>query len=111
MSDSVNLEENIPGCEDNYYRFIMKVLRISRGWIDLFSTLALMAIAIIGALAAGVNSNPNLTFKLNVSIAIISGVGAALRALKQFTVDDEVQTRALLQQIISEHDATRSHQS
>ena len=103
LPNNVNLHEDIPGCEDNYYRCVMTTLRISRGWIDLSSTLALMAVAIISALAAGVNTNATLTLKLNIAIAVISGVGAALRILKQFTVDDEAQNRELLRKIVAEY--------
>jgi len=100
---NVDVDENIPGCEDNYYRFIMKVLRISRGWIDFFSTLALMAAAIVSALAAGSNGDSQLTLRLNIAIAVITGIGASLRVLKEFTVSDEKQTQQLLQQIITQY--------
>ena len=109
MNNTENLDENIPGCEDNYYRFVMMVLRISRGWIDFFSTLALMAAAIISSLAAGSKDNQQLTLQLNIATAIITGIGASLRVLKEFTVSDETQSRQYLQQIIRQYNNSQEH--
>lgn len=100
---NINIEEDIPGCEDNYYRCVIKCLRISRGWIDFFSTLTLILTAILSAVSAGKYDDKNTVVIFGIVTAIISGTTAALRILRDFTVNDEAQRKELLRQMVSEH--------
>lgn len=106
MSVNINLEDDIPGCEDNYYRCVMTCLRVSRGWIDFFSTIILFVAAILSSVLASNYSNQNLIMILGIIIAALTGATAGFRILKDFTVSEESQIKELLKQIISEYNNT-----
>jgi hypothetical protein len=105
--DNVNIDEDIPGCEDNYYRCTMSCLRIARGWIDFFSTLALMSSTVLGTITATNSNNPDLIKAMGISTAVVTGITAASRILKDFTVSEEAENKQLLKQIVSEYDANK----
>jgi hypothetical protein len=107
QNDNINLDEDIPGCEDNYYRCMMSCLRISRTWIDFFSTLALMTSSVLGAVTASNSNNPELIKIVGISTAVVTGITAGSRILKDFTVSEEAETKQLLKQIVSEYDSNK----
>lgn len=106
--DYVDLKDDVPNCEDSYYRCVIKCLRISRGWIDLLSTIGLVITSILSAVAA---NNSDSTSHLSIITAIISGTVAGLRIIKDFAVKDEAQTKQLLREVIAEHKGVDSGQN
>ena len=99
----VDLNRNVLGLEDDYYRCAIVCMRISRSWIDFFSTLALVGLAILGSIVATNSADPDLTKRLGIAIAALSGLVSGFRILKDFTISNEAETKVLLEQVISEN--------
>jgi len=103
MENKVDLDRNVLGLEDDYYRCVIVCMRVSRTWISFFSTLSLVALAILGSIVATNSTDENLTKILGIAIAALSGLVSGFRILKDFTVSNEAETKALLEQVISEN--------
>lgn len=103
MENKVEINRNVMGLEDDYYRCVISCMRVSRGWIDFFSTLALVGLAILGSVVATNSTDENLTKILGIAIAVTSGVVSGLRILKDFTISNEAETRELLKQVLTEN--------
>lgn len=90
------------GLEDDYYRCVIKCMRISRSGISFFSTMALIGLALIGSVIALNSSDEELTKNLGIATAVLSGTVSSLRILKEFTVSNEAETKELLEQVLAE---------
>lgn len=99
----VDLNRNVLGLEDDYYRCIIVCMRVSRTWIDFFSTLSLVGLAILGSIVATNSNDENLTKILGICIAVLSGMVSGFRILKEFTVNNEKETKTLLEQVLNEN--------
>jgi hypothetical protein len=107
MSNHINTNEDIPGCEDNYYRCCLITLRVMRGWIDLFSTIILIITAILSAVSTAMN-NSEVRMIIGIVITCLSGVAAGFRLLKDFTINEELDTKKLLNNIIIDYNTNNN---
>lgn len=96
--------QDIPGCEDNYYRCMITFLRISCGWIELFSTIILIISTVLNAIISTNYLNSNTTMILSIISSFSTGLISGLRMLKNFTVTDENKYKQLLHEIVINYD-------
>lgn len=85
--DSEDLLDDVPGCEDNYYRCCLCCFRISRGWID-----ALTAVALVGgAITTGLITYAHFSDETNFIIGNVTAgflvAGAVFKICKAFVID------------------------
>lgn len=92
---------NISGCEAGYYRVVIKCLRITGSWIDLLSTLILMISTVLNAIVAVDNS---YSTNFNIAAAALTGIAAALKIWKHFSVTDQSNLVKLLNTVNTEDD-------
>jgi len=70
-SDQVNLRENLPGVEDDYYRCSASLWRVSIGWIELILTLGVIASSILSGFVMADQASQNVrTASFAVGLAI-----------------------------------------
>jgi len=99
----VNLDEDIPGCEDNYYRCTICAWRISLGWLGLFGlvcsilTLATQTLANFGGLSADVQ------VKIAIVATVANAVGVALQSLHQYAQKAIAEQQNLLTGILTDY--------
>lgn len=110
-ADDEDLMEDVPGCEDNYYRCCLCCFRISRGWIDALVAATLIGGAITTTLVtnAHFSSGTNLILG-NVTAGFLAG-GAALKIFKAFIVDATVSRTNDLRTVVRQARIHRERQS
>lgn len=102
--DDVDLQEDVTGCEDNYYRCCLCCFRITRGWTDLGIALTLVG----GAVCSGVTTYATLdepTAKIIGTVTtVMLVVGAGLKAFKTYLIDaSATRTQDLRTVILESH--------
>ena len=79
--DQVNIQENLPGVEDDYYRCSASLWRVAIGWIELLLTLGVIAANILTGFAMSPGLSDQTAQKVHIASFI---VGSALTALQIF---------------------------
>lgn len=99
----IDLQEDVPGCEDNYYRCCLCCFRITRGWVDLGIALTLVG----GAVCTGITTYATLdsaTMKVIGTITTVGlVVGAGLKAFKTYLVEAGITRTEDLRTVIREN--------
>jgi hypothetical protein len=97
-ADDVNLEEDVPGNEDNYYRCAISCWRISEGWFDFFTVLTSGTATFLGSLAATLDSP-----SLKVAAPIVGGVATLMMLFKRYAQTAVKDRQEKLKEVIQEH--------
>lgn len=108
--DDEDLLEDVPGCEDNYYRCCLCCFRVSRGWID-----ALVAVTLIGgAITTTLVTNAHFESSTNIILGNVTAgflaAGAALKIAKAFIIDATISRTNDLRTVVSQARIHREHQ-
>lgn len=110
QDNDVDLQEDVPGCEDNYYRCCLCCFRITRGWVDLGIALTLVG----GAVCTGITTYATLddaTLKIIGTITTVGLIaGAGLKAFKTYLVEAAITRTEDLRTVIRQSHQHRQAQ-
>ncbi|MBX9696815.1 MAG: hypothetical protein K2X98_06060 [Alphaproteobacteria bacterium] len=100
--DDIDLQEDVSGCEDNYYRCCLCCFRITRGWVDLGIALTLVG----GAVCTGITTYATLDSNTATIIGTVTTVGlivgAGLKAFKTYLIEATATRTEDLRTVIRE---------
>lgn len=101
--ESIDLKEDIPGCEDNYYRCCLCCFRLSRGWVDFGVALTLIG----GAITSGITTyahfdNSTMLVVGNITTGLLIA-GAVLKVCKTYLMEAVITRTQDLETIIRQH--------
>ncbi len=104
--DDINLNEEVPGCADNYFRCCILHWRITKGWYSFGSLLT-------GSFGAGIlipaifDIAPEYRRTLEITSAVLMSTSTLLQAIKVFGIQQIQEHQADLQEIIAENHAEK----
>jgi hypothetical protein len=100
VTESRMLSKDIPGCEDDYYRFILCCFRITEGWFDALALLCTLFSQFMGALATLGSLSEETTKQIGVSIVVLSAINILLMSLKRLTQNRAEQRQKQLADLV-----------
>jgi hypothetical protein len=96
---SVNIGEDIPGCEDNYYRCAIPFWRVSETWFDTLACIFSILSSFIGSIATLGSLSSEWETRLGITVAVCGFAVVALISLRNHahrSVIHHTQTLELL---------------
>ncbi len=101
----VDLNEDVPGCLDNYLRYVVCFSIVSKGWLGLaWKVTGGASVFILGVASLG-ELDEDLRIKMGIAGSVLGGISAFCKTLKDFAKDNIKERRADLRQVISDaHD-------
>jgi hypothetical protein len=100
--EDIDLQEDVSGCEDNYYRCCLCCFRITKGWVDLGIALTLVG----GAVCTGITTYATLDSTTTKIIGTVTTVGlivgAGLKAFKTYLIEATATRTEDLRTVIRE---------
>ena len=106
----VDLNEDVPGCVDDYFRFCIGFWRISEGWFDFGSVISGSASTFLTGLATQGDLPEDQRKSLGIAAIVCGGVAFGSQVLKNYAMGAIVARRATLQQVILEGRPRRNPQ-
>lgn len=108
QQDDINLNEEVPGCADNYFRCCILHWRIAKGWYSFGSLLT-------GSFGAGIlipailDIAPEYRKALEISALVLGSTATLLQAIKVFGIQQIQEHQADLREMLVEsHAGTRT---
>ncbi len=98
----VNLNEDVPGCVDDYLRCISGCWIIAEGWFDFGATLGTVATTFLGGLATLGDLSAETRVSLGIAAVVTGSVSTAFLTLKQFASKAIIERKRRLEQVIRE---------
>ncbi len=100
---TVDINQEIPSCEDSYYRCIISFWRISVGWIGLIALIC--GIGSFGVQGLGSLSGlpDDVKSKFGVAGIILTGIGVACGLVRQFAEKDILDRTQTLEKLIIQY--------
>lgn len=96
----VDLNEDVPGCLDNYLRYVVCFSIVSKGWLGLaWKATGGASVFILGVASLG-KLDEDLRIKMGIAGSVLGGISAFCKTLKDFAKDNIKERRADLRQVI-----------
>lgn len=99
----VDLEEDVPGCIDNYFRFSRNFWLIAEGYFDFGTTLTSSAATFLSGLATMGNFNDSQRTGLGIAAVACGSTATFLHVLKNYSIRAIQDRQNSLREIITEH--------
>lgn len=101
--NDVNLEEDVPGVVDNYFRFAIGFWHITGGWIDLGATVTTSAATFLSGLGTMGNFTEVQRTNIGIAAVVCGSTAAFLQVLKNYSLKAIHDRQVSLKDIITEH--------
>lgn len=82
----INLNEDVPGCVDNYFRCSIGCWQISEGWIDLGVTITIGASTFLTGLSTLGSLDPATRTSIGIAAVVCGGSATFLSSLKVYSL-------------------------
>lgn len=96
----VNLNEDVPGCVDDYLRCVSGCWIITEGWFDFGATLGTVATTFLGGLATLGELSSETRTALGIAAVVTGSAATAFLTLKQFASKAIIERRRRLELVI-----------
>ena len=103
IHNNPNLNEDVPGCVDNYFRFTINCWRIGYGWMDLILTLSITATTILTGLSTAYDDDPVTRSKFGNMAIVMGSASTLIQALKTHATKAIIERKSDLKEIITEY--------
>lgn len=103
LEAQVDLEEDVPGCVDNYFRFSVGFWQIAGGWFDLGTTLTSSTATFLSGLATMGNLSESQRTNLGIAAVVCGSTATCLHVLKNYSLRAIQERRNSLIEVIKDH--------
>lgn len=106
LEAQVNLNENVPGCVDNYFRFAMSFWQIAEGWIDLGTILTTATGTFLTGLSTLGDLSEDTRTSLGIAAVVCGGSATFLHSLKTYSIKAIQDRKNSLAAVIAQSNTT-----
>lgn len=99
-SNAIDLNEDVMGCEDNYYRFVISFWRITQGWFDLGITLGTVVLTFLAGFTSLANLSTKTQSTMGISTMIVGGIVTSCQIFKTYATHAVTARKLALRETI-----------
>lgn len=103
LEDQVDLDQDVPGCVDNYFRFSIGFWQIAGGWFDLGTTLTSSTATFLSGLATMGNLSESQRTSLGIAAVVCGSTATCLHVFKNYSLRAIQERKNSLLEVIKEH--------
>ncbi len=82
---TIDINEDVPGCADNYFRSTRVFWLVGEGWCEFLSTIASSTSTLLMAVVTADGLDPDLRKKLGIAAVTLGGACSFLQMLKNYS--------------------------
>lgn len=99
----VNINQDIPGYEDDYFRCVIIFWSLSLGWIELIITLCVAGSTFLSGMSAVGIGDSSVNRKLSIATAILGATSTVFIVFRNHALRVIKERRAMLRTILNDY--------